>query len=108
RLRPQATAVDLLRAAFPGGSITGAPKVRAMEIIAELEPSARGAYCGSLGYLGFDGSMDTNLLIRTFTMARGWLQFPVAGGIVADAHPQREYEETWHKARGLIDALEIP
>src|SRR5262249_42000240 len=87
RLRDGLGAVDLLRAAFPGGSVTGAPKVRAMEIIAELEPTARGPYCGSLGYLGFDGSMDTNILIRTFTVAKGWVQFPVGGGIVADSVP---------------------
>jgi para-aminobenzoate synthetase component 1 len=105
RLRPGLGPVDLLRAAFPGGSVTGAPKIRAMEIIAELEPTARGLYCGSLGYLGFDGTMDTNILIRTFTMGRGWLQFPVGGGIVADSQPQREYEETWHKAEGLLRAL---
>jgi para-aminobenzoate synthetase component 1 len=98
--------VDLLRAAFPGGSVTGAPKIRAMEIIAELEPTARGPYCGSLGYLGFDGSMDTNILIRTFTVGRGWVQFPVGGGIVADSVPEREYEETLHKAAGLLRALE--
>jgi para-aminobenzoate synthetase component 1 len=98
RLREGATAVDLLRAAFPGGSVTGAPKVRAMEIIAELEPTARGPYCGSLGFIGFDGTMDTNILIRTFTIGRGWVQFPVGGGIVADSDPEREYQETWHKA----------
>ena len=80
--------VDLLRAAFPGGSVTGAPKIRAMEIIAELEPTARGPYCGSLGYIGFDGAMDTNMLIRTFTLGRGWMQFPVGGGIVADSVPE--------------------
>jgi para-aminobenzoate synthetase component I len=105
RLRPGLGPVDLLRAAFPGGSVTGAPKVRAMEIIAELEPTARGAYCGSLGYIGFDGSMDTNILIRTFTLGRGWIQFPVGGGIVADSFPQAEYEETLHKAEGLLRAL---
>ena len=87
-----------MRAAFPGGSVTGAPKIRAMEIIAELEPTARGPYCGSLGYIGFDGSMDTNILIRTFTCGRGWVQFPVGGGIVAQSVPEREYEETLHKA----------
>jgi para-aminobenzoate synthetase component 1 len=76
-----------------------------MEIIAELEPTARGPYCGSLGYIGFDGSMDTNILIRTFTVGRGWVQFPVGGGIVADSDPVREYEETWHKAEGLLRAL---
>jgi para-aminobenzoate synthetase component 1 len=105
RLRPGLGPVDLLRAAFPGGSVTGAPKIRAMEIIAELEPTARGPYCGSLGYLGFDGTMDTNILIRTFTVGRGWVQFPVGGGIVADSIPEREYEETWHKAEGLIRSL---
>jgi para-aminobenzoate synthetase component 1 len=97
--------IDLLQAAFPGGSVTGAPKVRAMEIIAELEPNARGPYCGSLGYLGFDGSADTSILIRTFTIGGGWIQFPVGGGIVADSVPEREYEETWHKAEGMLRAL---
>ncbi|MEX0679649.1 MAG: anthranilate synthase component I family protein [Pirellulales bacterium] len=100
------TPLDLLRSAFPGGSVTGAPKVRAMEIIAELEPTARGAYCGALGYLGFDGALDTSILIRTITAARGWWQAPVGGGIVAQSVPEREYEETWHKATGLIRALE--
>jgi para-aminobenzoate synthetase component 1 len=106
RLRDGLGPVDLLRAAFPGGSVTGAPKVRAMEIIAELEPVARGPYCGSLGWLGFDGSMDTSILIRTFTAGRGWVQFPVGGGIVADSVPEQEYAETWHKAEGLLRALE--
>jgi para-aminobenzoate synthetase component 1 len=106
RLRSGLGPIDLLRAAFPGGSVTGAPKIRSMEIIAELEPTARGPYCGSLGYIGFDGSMDTSILIRTFTIGRGWLQFPVGGGIVADSTPRREYEETWHKAAGLLRALE--
>jgi para-aminobenzoate synthetase component 1 len=99
------TPLDLVRAVFPGGSITGAPKVRAMEIIAELEPTARGAYCGSLGYLGFDGAIDLNILIRTITAGRGWWQLPVGGGIVAQSTPEREYEETWHKAEGLLRAL---
>ncbi len=98
-------ALDLVRAIFPGGSITGAPKVRAMEIIAELETNARGAYCGSLGYLGFDGTLDLSILIRTITVGRGWWQFPVGGGIVAQSEPQSEYEETWHKARGLLRSL---
>jgi para-aminobenzoate synthetase component 1 len=104
-LEPGRTAFDLLRAAFPGGSITGAPKVRAMEIIAELEPDARGPYCGSLGYLGFDGSMDLSILIRTITAGRGWWQIPVGGGVVAQSDPGAEYEETWHKARGMLRAL---
>ena len=97
--------LDLLQAAFPGGSVTGAPKVRAMEIIAELEPTARGPYCGCLGYLGFDGSMDLNILIRTITCAQGWLQFPVGGGIVSQSDPEKEYDETLHKAEGLIRSL---
>lgn len=98
--------IDLLRAAFPGGSITGAPKIRAMQIIAELEPVARGAYCGSLGYLGFNGAMDLSILIRTITAGRGWWQAHVGGGIVADSQPAHEYAETWHKAEGLLQAME--
>ena len=96
---------DLLQATFPGGSITGAPKVRAMQIIAELEPTVRGPYCGSLFYVGFDGTADSNLLIRTFTIRRGWIQFPVGGGIVAQSDPLAEYEETLHKAEGMLRAL---
>jgi para-aminobenzoate synthetase component 1 len=105
RLMPDKQAIDLIAAAFPGGSITGAPKVRAMEIIAELEPTARGPYCGSLGYFGFDGSMDLSILIRTITAGRGWWQLPVGGGIVAQSQPKAEYEETWHKAAGMLAAL---
>lgn len=105
RLSAGKTAVDLIEALFPGGSITGAPKVRAMEIIAELEPTARGAYCGSLGYLGFDGAMDLSILIRTITAGRGWWQIPVGGGIVAQSNPESEYAETWHKAKGMLEAL---
>jgi para-aminobenzoate synthetase component 1 len=108
KLRSGKDAIDLLRAAFPGGSVTGAPKIRAMQIIAELEPTARGPYCGSLGYIGFNGDMDTNILIRSFTIGCGWAQFPVGGGIVADSVPQREYEETLHKAEGMLRALRKP
>jgi para-aminobenzoate synthetase component I len=104
-LKPGAAIVDLLRASFPGGSITGAPKVRAMEIITELEPTARGAYCGSLAYLGFDGQMDASILIRTITASGGWWQLPVGGGIVAQSDPDDEYRETWHKARGMLKAV---
>ena len=104
-LREDTTAVDLLRAAFPGGSITGAPKIRAMEIIAELEPTARGPYCGSLGYVGFDGAMDLNILIRTITASGGWWQFPVGGGVIAQSQPEKEYLETWHKAQGMLRAI---
>ncbi len=106
RLRAGLGPADLLAAAFPGGSVTGAPKVRAMEIIAELEPTARGPYCGCLAWVGFDGRMDTNILIRTFTAGRGWVQFPVGGGVVADSEPDREYEETLHKAAGLLRSLD--
>ena len=106
RLRDGCGPIELVRAAFPGGSVTGAPKIRAMEIIAELEPTARGPYCGSLGYLGFDGAMDLSILIRTITAGRGWWQAPVGGGIVAQSDPQREYQETWDKAEGLIRAMQ--
>jgi para-aminobenzoate synthetase component 1 len=105
RLRAGATGLDLLAAAFPGGSITGAPKVRAMEIIAELEPTVRGPYCGSLCYVGFDGQLDSSILIRTFTVSRGWIQFPVGGGIVAQSDPESEYLETLQKAAGMLRAL---
>lgn len=104
-LRPECTPLDMLRTAFPGGSVTGAPKIRAMEIIAELEPTVRGAYCGSLGYIGIGGRMDTNILIRTITSARGWWQLPVGGGIVAQSSPSDEYDETWHKATGMLRAM---
>jgi para-aminobenzoate synthetase component I len=104
-LRGDCTPLDLLRTSFPGGSVTGAPKIRAMQIIAELEPTARGAYCGSLGYIGLDGRMDTSILIRTVTAARGWWQLPVGGGIVAQSDPATEYEETWQKAAGMLRAL---
>ncbi len=105
-LRPECGPIDLLRAAFPGGSVTGVPKIRTMQIIAELERVARGPYCGALGYIGFDGAMDTSILIRTITAGRGWWQLPVGGGIVAESDPEREYEETWAKAQGLLRALE--
>ncbi|MEO8138819.1 MAG: aminodeoxychorismate synthase component I [Gemmatimonadota bacterium] len=98
-------AIDLLAAAFPGGSITGAPKVRAMEIIAELEPSRRGVYCGSIGYLSTTGAMDTSIVIRTLVAAGGRVTFSAGGGIVADSDPEGEYQETLHKARALITAL---
>lgn len=104
-LRPDCTPLDVLRTSFPGGSVTGAPKIRAMEIIAELEPTVRGAYCGSLGYIGAGGRMDTNILIRTITASRGWWQLPVGGGIVAQSNPREEYDETWHKAAGMLRAL---
>ncbi len=105
QLGERRTVWDLLAGSYPGGSITGAPKIRAMEIIAELERSTRGAYCGSLFYLGPQGDFDSSILIRTFTLRDGWLHFPVGGGIVADSDPLDEYRETLHKASGLIRAL---
>ena len=104
-LEPGCDAIDLLRAAFPGGSITGAPKVRAMEIIAELEPSKRGVYCGSIGYVSTTGAMDTSIVIRTYLALRGRVYFQAGGGIVADSDPELEYRETLDKARALIAAL---
>ncbi len=104
-LEPGLDAVDLLRATFPGGSITGAPKVRAMEIIAELEPTQRGIYCGSLGYLSVTGEMDTSIAIRTAVVHNGTVYFQTGGGIVADSEPEAEYRETLDKARGIIRAL---
>lgn len=106
QLKPENTVWDLLAASFPGGSITGAPKVRSMEIIAELEPTVRGPYCGSLFYAGLNGEFDSNILIRTFTIKNGWVQFPVGGGIIAQSQPRLEYEETLHKAAGMISALQ--
>jgi para-aminobenzoate synthetase component 1 len=105
QLQANLTFWDLMQATFPGGSITGAPKVRAMQIIAELEPTVRGPYCGSLFYLGFDGQVDSNLLIRTFVNRHGWLQCHVGGGIVAQSSPAAEYEETLTKAAGMLRAL---
>ncbi len=104
-LRPDAELVDLLRATFPGGSITGAPKVRAMEIIDELEHHVRGPYTGAIGYLGFDGRADLNVAIRTLVHRDGWCGFQVGGGIVADSEPESEYQETLDKARALVAAL---
>jgi para-aminobenzoate synthetase component 1 len=104
-LRDGASPWDLFRATFPGGSITGAPKVRAMEIIAELEPTVRGPYTGSLFAVGVNGYVDSNILIRTFVWRHGWLQCSVGGGIVAASDPEAEYEETLHKAAGMLQAL---
>jgi para-aminobenzoate synthetase component 1 len=106
RLHPRRDIVDLLKATFPGGSITGAPKVRAMEIIDELERSARGVYTGAVGYVGFDGACELNLPIRTFTLTGDRAYFGVGGGVVADSSPAGEYQESLDKARGLIAALE--
>jgi para-aminobenzoate synthetase component 1 len=105
QLEPGYDALHLLRAAFPGGSITGAPKLRAMEIIAELEPSQRSVYCGSIGYFSLTGDLDTSIAIRTAIVRDGRVYFSAGGGIVADSDPEQEYRETLDKARALIDAL---
>ena len=101
-LRPEITAIAALRAVFPGGTITGCPKFRCMQIIAELEGEGRGAYTGALGLIGRDGGMDFNILIRTMTLAGRTLEFRAGAGIVADSDPERELEETRAKARGLL------
>jgi anthranilate synthase component 1 len=107
QLRPQVTPVGALRAVFPGGTITGVPKFRCMQIIAELEGTGRGAYTGSLGFLGRDGSMDMNILIRTLSVMGRTVELRAGGGIVADSDPQRELEETRAKARGMLAAFEV-
>jgi para-aminobenzoate synthetase component 1 len=98
---------DMMRAAFPGGSITGVPKIRAMEIIAELEPSQRGVYCGSIGYWSLTGWFDSSIAIRTAVAQRGRLYFSAGGGIVADSDAEQEYRETLDKAQGMVDALAL-
>ena len=105
-LHPRYDFIDLIKAAFPGGSITGAPKVRAMQIIDELEPTKRSVYTGAIGYIGFNGNIDLNIAIRTFLVKDDHVYFQVGGGIVADSDPEEEYEETLHKARALFDTLE--
>jgi len=106
RLRAGRDAIDLLRGAFPGGSITGAPKLRAMQIIEELEPHRRGVYCGAIGYIGHDGGMDTNIAIRTLVHSQGTVRFWAGGGIVADSQREAEYRETFDKAAALLSLLQ--
>jgi para-aminobenzoate synthetase component I len=106
KLRSGATAIDLLRAAFPGGSVTGAPKIKAMEIIHDLEPSARGPYCGAIAWLGFDGAMDSSIVIRTLVRNDSALVAQAGGGIVAESDPAREYEESVTKVAPLLSVLE--
>jgi para-aminobenzoate synthetase component I len=107
RLRKEVTHFAALASAFPGGSITGAPKFRAMEIIDELETVSRGPYCGCLGYLGFNRESQLNIAIRTAVCAGGKIHFNVGAGIVADSNPEAEYEETLAKARGFLAALDL-
>jgi para-aminobenzoate synthetase component 1 len=105
-LHSQYDTIDLIKATFPGGSITGAPKIRAMQVIDELEPTRRNVYTGAIGYIGFNGNIDLNIAIRTFLVKDDHVYFQVGGGIVADSNPEEEYEETLHKAKALIDTLE--
>ncbi len=111
KLKLGRTAIDLLRGCFPGGSITGAPKLRAMQIIEELEPHRRGVYCGAIGYIGFDGNMDTNITIRTAVysarnQAEGEISFYAGGGIVADSKLEKEYAETLDKASSMLKTMQ--
>ena len=106
KLRPERDALDLLRGCFPGGSITGAPKLRAMQIIEELEPHRRGVYCGAIGYMGFDGGMDINIAIRTLVCSQGVIRFWAGGGIVADSRLEEEYQETFDKAAAMLKLLQ--
>ncbi|MEM6779453.1 MAG: anthranilate synthase component I family protein [Planctomycetota bacterium] len=106
RLRVDMTIADLLAASFPGGSITGAPKVEAMRMIRQLEECDRGAYCGSLGYISLSGDADFNILIRTMTLQSNRLTLPVGGGITARSVPEHELAETWTKARSMLDAID--
>jgi para-aminobenzoate synthetase component 1 len=105
RLRPGLGPVDLLRATFPGGSVTGAPKIRAMEIIDELEEAQRGAYCGAIAWIGFDGAMDSSIVIRTLSVTADRVVAQAGGGIVADSDPGREHEEMMVKIAPLLRAL---
>lgn len=105
RLADDQHALDLLKSCFPGGSITGAPKIRAMEIIEELEPNRRGVYCGAIGYIGFNGNMDTNIAIRTLVHSENTIRFWAGGGIVNDSVAEEEYQESFDKAAAMLDLL---
>jgi para-aminobenzoate synthetase component 1 len=104
-LAPEADSLDLIRACFPSGSISGAPKIRAMQLIEALEPVRRGVYCGAIGYLSATGAMDTSVAIRTVVLDGTRLLLPVGGGIVADSDPDAEYEESLVKARAGLTAF---
>ena len=106
-LRPGQTVFDVLRATFPAGTVSGAPKVRAMEIIAELERHDRGTYAGAVGYLSFSGNLDTCITIRTILIKDGRAYVQAGAGIVADSQPAREFQETRAKARGMLQAIDL-
>jgi anthranilate synthase component 1 len=107
RVAPGLDAIDVFKASFPAGTVTGAPKVRAMQIIDELEPVKRGVYSGAVGYLGFNGDMDVAIAIRTAVLKNGRLHVQAAAGIVADSDPLAEWQETQHKARAILRAAEV-
>ena len=107
KLKPELTAFDLVRAAFPAGTVSGAPKVRAMEIIADLEPETRGAYAGMVGYFGFDGAMDTCLAIRTMVGRGNTVSVQAGAGVVADSNPTSEFQETVNKASAMLKAIDV-
>jgi anthranilate synthase component 1 len=107
KLRPELDRFDALAACFPAGTVTGAPKIRAMEIIEELEPSRRGVYAGSIGYVDYSGNLDTCITIRTIHMKKGKAYFQAGAGIVADSIPEREDLECRNKAKVLVQALEL-
>jgi anthranilate synthase component 1 len=107
KLKPGLNAIDVLRATFPAGTVSGAPKVRAMEIIDELEPVKRGVYAGAVGYLGFNGDMDVAIALRTAVVKGGMLHVQAGGGVVADSVPQAEWQETQSKAQALLRAAEM-
>jgi para-aminobenzoate synthetase component 1 len=104
-LAPGRDALHVLQDCFPGGSVTGAPKHRAMQIIEELEPDPRGIYCGAIGYVGFDGNMDSNIVIRTLVYSGGEIRCWAGGGIVADSQVESEYQETLDKAAAMLKLL---
>ena len=107
RLRADTDAFDALRACLPAGTVSGAPKVRAMEIIDELEPHRRGPYAGAVGYFDYSGNMDTCIALRTIVIQNNTAYVQAGAGIVADSRPVQEYQETMNKARGLLKAIEI-
>jgi anthranilate synthase component 1 len=107
QIRGGMTAIDVLRATFPAGTVSGAPKIRAMEIIDELEPVKRGVYAGAVGYLSWSGNMDTAIAIRTAVIKDGMLNIQAGAGIVADSVPEKEWEETMNKGRAVFRAVAL-
>ena len=107
QLRDGQSSLDAVRAAFPAGTVSGAPKIRAMEIIADLEPDQRGVYAGSAGYVSFGGNLDMAITLRTIVVAGGIAYVQSGAGVVADSRPEREYEETLEKAGAMFKAIEM-